>query len=102
MERFSLKREKLIFRSREAISRTGNKFPISIERSKDGKFWELYGMANHIEEALKYLVQEGVEIKRETENAIGGREWKKDLFSSSKGEKHPGELNKNRPENYLG
>ena len=102
MERFSLKSEKLVVRSREAISRASKKFPISIERSKDVKFWELYGMANHIEEALKYLEEEGVEIKRETENAIGGKEWKKDLFSSSKGEKHPGELNKNRPENYLG
>ena len=77
MERFSLKSEKLVVRSREAISRAGKKFPISIEVGKDRKHWELYGMANHIEEALKYLEkEEGVEIKRETENAMdknGGR-----------------------------
>ena len=66
MERFSLKSEKLVFLSREAISRAGKTF--SIELSKDQKHWALYGMANHIEEALKYLVQEVVEIKREVED----------------------------------
>ena len=82
MERFSLKREMVDVRSRQAISRAGKKFPISIELSKDRKHWELYGMANHIEEALKYLTQdEGVEIKRKTENAMdenGGRKKQKD------------------------
>jgi len=104
MERFSLKNEKLVVRSREAISRAGKKFPISIELSKDRKHWELYGMANHIEEALKHLEQdEGVEIKRETENAMdknGGRKKPKDdeedmvvdppEYSSFRGAKTPG------------
>ena len=103
MERFSLKSEKLVVRSREAISRAGKKFPISIELSKDRKHWELYGMVNHIEEALKYLVQEGVEIKRETENTIGensGLKKRKDdeedmdvdphEYSSFRGDKTPG------------
>ena len=70
MERFSLKSEKLVVRSREAISKAEKIFPISIEMSKDRKHWEMYGEASHIEEALRYLEQEGVEIKRETKMAM--------------------------------
>ena len=81
MERFSLKSEKLVVRSREAISKAEKIFPISIEMSKDRKHWEMYGEASHIEEALKYLEQEGVEIKRETKMAMdedGRRQKAKD------------------------
>ena len=75
MERFSLKSEKTVVRSREEIAKAGKKFPIWIEVSKDRKQWEMYGEASHIEEALKYLEQEGLEIKRETEMSMddGGR-----------------------------
>ena len=70
MERFPLKSEKTVVRSREEIAMAVKKFPIWIEVSKDRKQWEMYGEASHIEEALKYLEQEGVEIKRETEMAM--------------------------------
>ena len=70
MERFSLKSEKTVVRSREEIAKAQKKFPIWIEVSKDRKQWEMYGEASHIEEALKYLEQKGVEIKRETEMAM--------------------------------
>ena len=69
MERFSLQSEKAIVHSREGIAKAEKKFPISIEMSKDRKQWEICGEANHIEEALRYLEQERVEIKRETEMA---------------------------------
>ena len=95
MERISLKRESHIMHTRQAMSRMSKNFPISVERSKDYyRHWELYGEASHIDVALKYLEQEGVEIERETENTMDDREWKKDLFSSSKDDKHPGKLNK--------
>ena len=71
MERISLKSELHIIQSRQAISRMGKLFPVSIELSKDRKHWEMYGEASHIEEALKYLKEnEGVEIKRETEKSM--------------------------------
>ena len=66
MERFSFKSEKTVVRFREAIAKARTKFPIWIEECKDRKQWEMYGEASHIEEALKYLEQEGLEIKRET------------------------------------
>ena len=69
MERFSLQSEKAIVHSRERMAKAEKKFPISIEVSKDRKQWEIYGEASHIEEALRYLEQERVEIKRETEMA---------------------------------
>ena len=82
MERFSLKSEKFVIRSREAISEAEKKFPISIEMSRDRKHWEMYGEASHIEEALKFLEQEGVETKRETEMAMDedGRRQKTEDF----------------------
>ena len=70
MERFWLKSEKFVVRSRKAISEAEKKFPIGIELGKDRKHWEMYGEASHIEEALKFLKQEGVEIKMETEMAM--------------------------------
>ena len=70
MERFSLKSERAIVHSREAIAKAGKKFPILIELCRDRKQWEMYGEASHIDMALKYLEQEGVEIKRETEMAM--------------------------------
>ena len=70
MERFWLKSEKFFVRSRKAISDAERKFPISIEMSRDRKHWDMYGEASHIEEALKFLKQEGVEIKRETEMVV--------------------------------
>ena len=70
MERFSLKSEKFVVHSRKAISEVEKKIPICIELGKDRKHWEMYGEASHIEEALKFLEQEGVEIKMETEMAM--------------------------------
>lgn len=70
MERISLKSESHVIQARQALSKMGKKSPISVERSKEQRHWELYGEARHIEEALKYLEKEGVEIKRETNNAI--------------------------------
>ena len=111
MERISLKSESHIIQARQAISKMDKVFPISIELGKNRKHWELYGEANHIEEALKYLEKEGVEIKRETNNAMYeyGRHNKpnddeKDMDvdpqerSSSRGAKTPG----SKLETFLG
>ena len=110
IERFSLESEKNIVRSREAIAKAGKKFLISLELSKDRKHWEMYGEASHIEEALKYLEQEGLKIKRETKMAMDeeGRritkqnEEDRDLdpldYSTTRDAKSPG----NALETYLG
>jgi len=112
MERISLKSESHIMHARQAISRMGKNFPISVERSKDHRHWELYGEASYVEEALKYLEQdERVEIQRETENNMdknSGRKKPKDdeedmdvdppEYSSSTSSKTPG----NKLETFLG
>ena len=111
MERFSLKSEAHIIRARHAIGKIGKIFPISVERSRDQKHWELYGEAGQIEEALKFLEQEGVEIKRETESTKdededgirkkpndGEEPMDVDPHESSRGARNPG----NRHETYLG
>ena len=109
MERFSLKSEKNVIHSREKIGKIGKNFPIYVEVGKDRKHWELYGEASQIEEALKFLEQERVEIQRETENAMdeNGRRKKSkydeepmdfDPHESSRGARNPGNI----LETYLG
>lgn len=75
-EAFSLKDENQ--NARQAITKVGKSFPISVERSKDRSHWEMYGEASHIEEALETLKQGGIEIIREKENTVGekGRQMK--------------------------
>lgn len=65
MERFCLKSEEKVLRAREEISKMSKQFPVSVEINKNHKQWELYGEASHIEEALEYLQQKGIEVKRE-------------------------------------
>ena len=86
MERFSLKSERLVVRSCEAIYKAEKIFPISIEMNKDRKHWEMYGEASHIEEALRYMEQEGVKIKREAKMAMDedarrqkGKDYEEDM-----------------------
>ena len=82
MERFSLKSETKVINSRQVISQSEKNFPIFVEVCKDRKHWEMYGEASHIEEALKFIEKNGVQINREKENAVGekGRrkQWKED------------------------
>ena len=66
-ERFSLKNEKKAVPARDTINKMGKKLAILVQVSQDRKHWELYGEAGHIEEAFRYLENEGVEIKREQE-----------------------------------
>ena len=109
MVRFSLRNEVSVIPARKAINKIGKNFPLSVEKSKDQKHWELYGEGSQIEEALKFLEQEGIEIQRETENAMdeNGRRKKSkddeepmdvDPHESSRGARNP----VNRLETYLG
>ena len=70
MERFSLKKDKKPVPARDTINKMEKKLPILVEISQDRKHWELYGEAGHIEEAFRYLEEEGVEIKREQDQSM--------------------------------
>ena len=70
MERFSLKNGKKPVPARETINKMEKKLPILVQKSQDRKHWELYGEVGHIEEAFRYLEEEGVEIKREQEQSM--------------------------------
>ena len=67
MQRFSLRPETNIISARRTISKMSKQFPVLVELDKNQKQlpWCLYGVANNIEEALRFLQQEGVEINRE-------------------------------------
>lgn len=79
MQRFSLKTETNIISARKTISKMSKHFPVSVEVEKNQKQWGLYGEASHIEEALRFLEKEGVEINREREDEKGRREKAKDF-----------------------
>lgn len=79
MQRFSLKTETNIISARKTISKMGKHFPVSVEIDKNQKQWGLYGEESHIEEALRFLEKEGVEINREREDEKGRRKKAKDV-----------------------
>ena len=70
MERFSLKSETKLATACRVIGNISKKFPILVKWCIPQGNWELYGEASHIEEALKYLKEEGVGINRKTENTV--------------------------------
>ena len=82
MQRFSLKTETNAIRAGQTISKMSKQFPVSVElvaKSNQKRHWELYGEANNIEEALRFLEEEGVEINREREDDKGGHKKAKDV-----------------------
>jgi len=66
MERFSLKKEKNVVRTRNKIHEMSKTFPVCVELSRDQKRWELYGEERNLEAALEFLSKEEIEIKRES------------------------------------
>ena len=78
-ERFSLSRGPRKVSVREAISRMLKEVPeVLIERSRDQKYWEMYGEAGHLQKALSYLKKIGVEVEMESkafkdESDLAGR-----------------------------
>ena len=66
VERFSINAIPKTFDTRKAMKKLEKEFPVSIEKSKDQKQWEMYGEAGHIGKALSFLQKEGVEIVRES------------------------------------
>ena len=82
MQRFSLKTETSAIRARQTISKMSKQFPVSVElvaKSNQKRLWELYGEANNIEEALRFLEEEGVEVNREREDEKGRHQKGKDI-----------------------
>lgn len=81
MQRFSLKLETNIVSTRMTISKMSKQFPVlvEIETNTKSKLWRLFGEANNIEEALRFLEEEGVEIIREREYEKGRRKKAKDV-----------------------
>ena len=79
MQRFSLKLETNIMSARVTINKMSKHFPVSVEIDRNQRqLWRLYGEANNIEEALRFLEEEGVEIIREREYEKGRRKKAKD------------------------
>lgn len=82
MQRFSLKTETNTIRARQTISKMSKQFPVSVQlvaKSNQKRLWELYGEVNNIEEALRFLEEEGFEINREREDEKGRRKKAKDV-----------------------
>lgn len=67
MERFSLRNDRNVTTARKKIHEMGKKFPVSVEVCKDKKQWEVFGRQNDLEEALRYLQKEEVEIEKQLE-----------------------------------
>lgn len=67
MERFSLRNDKNVTISRKKIHEMGRKFPVLVEVCKDKKHWEVFGRQHDLEEALRYLQNEEVEIEKQSE-----------------------------------
>ena len=66
-ERFSLSSDTRKPDGRDAISRMLKEVPeVLIERSRDQKYWEMYGEAGHLQKALRCLKRMGVEIEMES------------------------------------
>lgn len=80
MQRFSLKTETNMISARQTISKMSKHFPVLVEIDKNQRqLWRLYGEANNIEEALRFLEEEGVEINREREDKKGRLKKAKDV-----------------------
>ena len=82
MQRFLLKTEINVIRARQTIIKMSKQFPVFVElvaKSNQKRHWELYGEANNIEEALRFLEEEGVEINRGREDEKGGHKKAKDV-----------------------
>ena len=80
MQRFLLKTETNAVRARQTISKMSKQFPVSVELVPNQKrLWGLYGEANNIEEALRFLQEEGVEINREGEDEKGRHKRAKEV-----------------------
>ena len=75
MERFSLKTEKNIVPARNKIHAMSKKFPVSVELAKDQKHYELCGEERDLEAALEFLINEEIEIKRESGKDKGTGEF---------------------------
>ncbi|XP_068724843.1 uncharacterized protein [Montipora capricornis] len=73
VERFSVKGVSKTCDDRATMTRIAKEFPVSIEKSKDQKQWEMYGEASHIEKALSFLTKEGVELERDSKKITSGR-----------------------------
>ena len=67
MERFSLKNDKNVTAARRKIYEMGKKFPVLVEMCKDKKQWEVFGRQHDLEEALRYLQKEEVEVLKQSE-----------------------------------
>ena len=67
MERFSLKNDKNVTAARRKIHEMGKKFPVLVEMCKDKKRWEVFGRQHDLEEALRYLQKEEVEVVKQSE-----------------------------------
>ena len=79
MQRFSLKLETNIISARMKINKMSKQFPVLVEIETNTKLWRLYGEASNIEEAFRFLEEEGVEIIREREYEKGRRKKAKDV-----------------------
>ena len=80
MQRFSLKTGINPIGVRQTISKMSKQFPVSVKLVANQKpLWELYGEVNNIEEALRFLEDEGVEINREREDEKGAHKKAKDI-----------------------
>lgn len=63
-ERFSISSGPRKVSTRDAIYRMLKEVPeVLIEKSKDQKYWEMYGEVGHLRKALNYLKTTGVEIE---------------------------------------
>lgn len=67
MERFSLRNDKNVTIARKKIHEMGKKFPVLVEVCKDKKHWGVFGRQHDLEEALRYLQKEEVEIEKQSE-----------------------------------
>ena len=67
MERFSLRNDKNVTAARRKIHEMGKKFPVLVEVCKDKKHWEVFGRQHDLEDALRYLQKEEVEIEKQSE-----------------------------------
>ena len=79
MQRFSLKLETNIISARMKINKMSKQFPVLVEIETNTKLWRLYGEASNIEEAFRFVEEEGVEIIREREYEKGRRKKAKDV-----------------------
>ena len=65
VERFWLKSGSSAIIALKKVREMRRQFPVLLEEGEDLTNWYLYGEKQHLEEALKFLENEKVEIKRE-------------------------------------